>query len=1112
MKKNLKLFLTMLFLTLLGGANSSWAEEHTVIFKTTGNDSDSSTKQTTIDGLVSEGGDIFSAVTTSNAYQAREGRGVKLGTSKANGSMVFTLTQSMKVTSIKFTAMRYNESEYSITVNGQNFTALTSSMTEYTVTLNGSAITEISISTPSKRAYIGSLTIVTSGGTTGPVDPNVFFANESEEIEVGETVTNELTKPDDLTVTFSSNPSSVATVDANGVVTGVAEGEATITASWTAVPNKYNAGSASYTVTVNAATPAVNFVKVTNSNQLVAGNEYILVGTRAGKTAAMGARTGSNTYRDEVLVTVTDDKVAVKGNDGVAVLTLGGASDSWTFLASDNNEYIALTANSNALHSSTDATLETSKWKVTNDFQLQNASFTDRYIQYNSGSTRFACYTAGNQGLSTLYVKEGSPIDDKLDPNFVFSATEVETEVGGEFTAPTLTHAEGFYGTIIYASSNPDVATVDASTGEVTIVAAGETTISATSEAYDNFKAGSASYTLTVIDPNAPGTANNPYTVAQARAAIDANTGMVGVYATGIVSQTDGLSNGTITYYISDDGTTTNQLEIYKGKSYDGVNFTSADDIQVGDIVVVYGNLQKYNSIYEFNATNRLVSLVRPVVPSHDVTFSANGTAFSTTTAKEGANIEFPTENPTDEGDFKFIGWSTEDWTGEVDDRPATLVTSATMGTEDMTIYAVYAIATEGTSVRWKKMAASEISEEGTYAIITSTEGDDAYYAFNGTISDGHGQTTPTYFTFDTEGYADSAPAGTCELIFEASGEGFKMRTEDLTANGNKPYLCASKAASGGLTWLNSSDYWSYTSDNWTYSKYFDGTNHYAYLRQYDNTVRTYGTNNGRKIEFAQKVGSITYSNYCTIISGFEKVTLSTDGYITYVTKNAIDWVQTLARNSQEGVDVHGYKVVDFSLDNGVSMVEYGVENLSTVASTDKMYQEPIIPAGTPIIIQGKQGDNYMVVADEENVTAPAGNLLRASNGTATTTDEVKLFVLQKIDQSGSGINNYTFYRLTKGRQIPVGKAYLSSEDMTLPNPGTPGVDPNNMPAANFIRILVQTDNDSLVSDDAGIIDGIGTVAQDSEDGQVIYNLNGVKVNNPSKGIYVKNGKKVIIK
>ena len=128
--------------------------------------------------------------------------------------------------------------------------------------------------------------------------------------------------------------------------------------------------------------------------------------------------------------------------------------------------------------------------------------------------------------------------------------------------------------------------------------------------------AGTASYTLTVTDPNAPGmSADNPYTVDQARAAIDAGTGVTGVYATGIVSEIVTAYNsqfGNITYNISADGTTTaDQLQAYRGKSYNGENFTSEDDIQVGDVVVIYGNLKKHKDTYEFDANNQLVSLER---------------------------------------------------------------------------------------------------------------------------------------------------------------------------------------------------------------------------------------------------------------------------------------------------------------------------------------------------------------------------------------------------------------------------------------------------------------------------------------------------------------------
>lgn len=66
------------------------------------------------------------------------------------------------------------------------------------------------------------------------------------------------------------------------------------------------------------------------------------------------------------------------------------------------------------------------------------------------------------------------------------------------FTAPTLTKATDAAAT--FASSNPEVATVDATTGAVSLVAAGQTTITATTPETDTYAAGSASYTLTVTD------------------------------------------------------------------------------------------------------------------------------------------------------------------------------------------------------------------------------------------------------------------------------------------------------------------------------------------------------------------------------------------------------------------------------------------------------------------------------------------------------------------------------------------------------------------------------------------------------------------------------------
>lgn len=55
------------------------------------------------------------------------------------------------------------------------------------------------------------------------------------------------------------------------------------------------------------------------------------------------------------------------------------------------------------------------------------------------------------------------------------------------------------------------------------------------------------------------------------------------------------------------------------------------------------------------------------------------------------------------------------------------------------------------------------------------------------------------------------------------------------------------------------------------------------------------------------------------------------------------------------------------------------------------------------------------------------------------------------------------------------------------------------------------TNDEELVSEDGGFPDGIEEVKQDTGNG-VFYNLNGTRVTTPRKGVYIHNGKKVIIK
>lgn len=86
------------------------------------------------------------------------------------------------------------------------------------------------------------------------------------------------------------------------------------------------------------------------------------------------------------------------------------------------------------------------------------------------------------------------------DAGLSFPEASYNATLGEEFTQPVLTKATDAAES--YESSNLEVATVDATTGAVRLVAAGTTTITARTPATETYAAGSAFYELTVIDPN----------------------------------------------------------------------------------------------------------------------------------------------------------------------------------------------------------------------------------------------------------------------------------------------------------------------------------------------------------------------------------------------------------------------------------------------------------------------------------------------------------------------------------------------------------------------------------------------------------------------------------
>ena len=136
------------------------------------------------------------------------------------------------------------------------------------------------------------------------------------------------------------------------------------------------------------------------------------------------------------------------------------------------------------------------------------------------------------------------------------------------------------------------------------------------------------------------GTLESPYDVAKALSLIanGENDPDAEVYIKGKVSQIKEVSAqfGNATYWISDDGSTDNQLYVFRGKYLNGEEFTSEDQLKVGDEVIILGKLTTFNDDPQVNTGSKLVSIngqtgmtpgteALPYTPSQALEVIANG-------------------------------------------------------------------------------------------------------------------------------------------------------------------------------------------------------------------------------------------------------------------------------------------------------------------------------------------------------------------------------------------------------------------------------------------------------------------------------------------------------
>ncbi len=274
---------------------------------------------------------------------------------------------------------------------------------------------------------------------------------------------------------------------------------------------------------IGAISDTKNFKRVTSTDELVSGMRYIIA--CGSKKVAAGDL--NDTYLSPIGISLSNDIITI--TDDVAVFTLEGSGSSYSFQNDESEEYLYARTTKKVAYGSTEQ-----MWTLANGDDGVVMSYGDYgMMTYNANDPRFTTYTsAANASMirANLYMEyDGEVPIEKQDVTMNFSSTSVTATLGKTFTPPTLTTVPADL-PVTYVSSNTDVATADASTGAVTLVAKGTTTITASFAGNDYYNSGSASYTLTVQGPT---TATNRYELVTDASTLAAGDSILIVYGTG---------------------------------------------------------------------------------------------------------------------------------------------------------------------------------------------------------------------------------------------------------------------------------------------------------------------------------------------------------------------------------------------------------------------------------------------------------------------------------------------------------------------------------------------------------------------------------------------------
>ena len=736
---------------------------------------------------------------------------------------------------------------------------------------------------------------------------------------------------------------------------------------------------------------------------------------------------------------------------------------------------------------------------------------------------------------------------DLTDRNLSFGETKsFDAEVGGTFFAPELT---GETDGVTYASDNGDVASVDAQTGAVTIKGMGYAKITASAEANETYKAGSAFYDIYVYGKG---------TIEDLKDYITSTT-PTDIYfnltSTAVVTGTNEINafmeDGSAGIYLYKNGHGLTAGNSFTGKvkatgmlfkdSYELTEFIPVNTAGTADIPVTGWTIQDLigsdNAGYKTTESMR-VKLTGVTVTSdlankmctieqngYSTTLYLNQTDWTVTNGTTYNITGYPTiYNGTwefkviDEDDLKATGESKTAATVTFAHESYTVETNGEItvkATTNSTSKIVYSISPEDDNVSIDENTGYILAgaTAGTYTITATVAENESYTSASASCPltvtapapPSYNVAAPTYYKKITS--TDELAAGATYLI---------VCEDENCAIGS---ISSSKGQPTSITYTTNSE------------KGINVISDIAAAAEYllvKNSDGSFSLKNGTNY---LKAKGADLSNISTVTDNYAKWTVSfNNGNVELVCK-ASETRQIIYRAEEyntfknyvtENAATEGYKKVQLyqkvtdlaisTLTNGyatfVTDVPYVMPkgacgyavtvapHVGVITKTEAYKEGQPVPAQTALLIGGALGTNYYPAVLKEDVTATykGDNYMegkRTEEGYTNSQKGVAVFYYKLALNSASKPGFY------------YGAADGAAFQLTKPTTAYLAVPKSITPVNGY---LIDFDGEET---------GISTIAptNGNADG-AIYNLNGIRMTqtlrNLPKGVYIVNGKKVI--